>query len=244
MRSFAIAGLVAAASAELMTSADFRFMKYVTSFNKSYLTTEEFNARFALFSEVDAFIEEHNSSNASFTVAHNFMSDYTDAEKKKLLGYRPRVASNFAETNTQPLAASIDWVAKGAVTAVKDQGQCGSCWSFSATGSMEGANQIAHGTLVSLSEQQLVDCSTSYGNAGCGGGWMDQAFQYAMDKGMESESDYGYTATDGTCRYDASKVVFTPSGFKDVTPNSPTDLIAALNVGPVSVAIEADRMVF
>jgi len=140
--------------------------------------------------------------------------------------------------------ASVDWRTSGAVTPVKDQGQCGSCWAFSATGSIEGAYAIANKKLVSFSEQQLVDCSTDQGNMGCNGGLMDYAFTYAESAKLETESDYPYTAMDGDCDYQATKGKLELKGFQDVTPNSPAQLEAAVALGPVSVAIEADTSVF
>jgi len=127
------------------------------------------------------------------------MSDY---EYKKMLGFKAPKTQKRVNTfilNTAPLADSVDWRQKGAVTPIKDQGGCGSCWAFSAVGAMEGANAITKGQLLSLSEQQLVDCSGAYGNAGCGGGWMDQAFNYAKDTAMDLETEYPYAGINQSC---------------------------------------------
>ena len=142
------------------------------------------------------------------------------------------------------LADSVDWVAKGAVTHVKNQGQCGSCWSFSTTGALEGAYYLKYGHLESFSEQQLVDCSAGfhYGNHGCNGGLMDGAFQYAIDNGMCSEDAYPYNAKSGSCQ--SCTTVVTMSSCVDVTPQNEVDLEKAVSIGPVSVAIEADTRTF
>jgi cathepsin L len=147
------------------------------------------------------------------------------------------------EWNGEELAASVDWTTQGAVTPVKDQGQCGSCWAFSTTGGMEGAWEIATGSLKSLSEQQLVDCSTQ--NAGCNGGSMELAFNFEKTTTVATESSYPYTARDGSCK--SSYTTAIPqggiTGYKSVG-TSTNALKSAIQNGPVSVAIEADQMSF
>lgn len=140
---------------------------------------------------------------------------------------------------------AVDWMEKGAVTPIKNQGQCGSCWAFSATGSMEGAHFLSSGKMSSFSEQQLVDCSTSYGNHGCQGGLMDMAFFYVKDHGITLESTYPYKGTNGKCNYDPTKdQAWTISDCTDVTADKESALLAGVAQQPVSVAIQANHLSF
>jgi C1A family cysteine protease len=245
------------------------FAKYCADHSKSYGTKEEYQFRLAQFSKNMKVIENHNSQNADAEqVGINHMVDWTEHEYKKLLGYGvqkkghgPLGARGHGqrqhhghhgrhgnETERRHLEDetavpdSINWVTKGAVTGVKNQGSCGSCWSFSATGSMEGRNQIKSGTLTSFSEQQFVDCSTTQGNMGCNGGLMDYAFTYAETTPIETEAQYPYKGRDGTCA--AKGGVVEVKSFTDVTPKSPAALQAAVAEGPVSVAIDASSILF
>lgn len=141
------------------------------------------------------------------------------------------------------LPDSVDWVAKGVLGEVKNQGQCGSCYSFSTIGSLEGLYTIKTGKQISFSEQQIVDCSTSFGNEGCNGGSMDQSFQYIMKNGITTESSYPYTAVESPCHLNGSMLKFI-SGFVDVPHNNELQLKQAVALQPVSVAIEADQQTF
>ena len=233
----------------ILTSDDMEFLKYVSKFGKSYGTKEEFEFRANQFKTTLAQLATENSKiSNTFRVAANKFADWTNAEYKRMLGYKPMgvnlQAEEFVEVGAIP--DSIDWRTKGAVNAIKDQGQCGSCWAFSAVGSMEGWNQIKTGNLKSLSEQQLVDCAGGqYGNEGCNGGDMGTAIDYSHDNGNEAESVYPYTAVDGTCAYDATKVISTPTAnHVNVAQNNALALKTAIASGPISVAIEADTFVF
>ena len=248
MKSFAFAAVLGAANA--LTSAEFEYMNYMAAFNKNHNDVETFNMRKANFERVDAFIKEHNASNATYTAGHNQFSDWTDAEYKSILGYvRGERSERKAPTvlDTSMNADSVNWVEAGAVTPVKDQGQCGSCWAFSSTGSLEGAHFIATGELLSFSEQQLVDCAyIKYGNYGCNGGLQDNAYKYYEDgNDAELESVYPYKGVKGTCAYDSSSATaVTVSNYTTVTPDSVDQMKAALNQQPLAIAIEADKLCF
>merc|ERR1712166_1591914 len=222
MKSFAFATLAAAVTA--LSNTEFEYMQYVAKFNKASNSVDEFAMRLTNFQETSDFITEQNESNDTHVAGHNQFSDWTFAEYKAILGYR-RSESNtkdrvqiFDETN----ASSVNWVTAGAVGAVKDQGQCGSCWAFSSTGSLEGAHFIATGELLSFSEQQLVDCAyRKYGNYACNGGLQTNAYHYyEAGNDAELESVYPYAGKKQSCQYDS------------------------LSKTAVTVSIEADKRVF
>jgi len=228
------------------------FLNFQKRFNKIYSSQEESNQRFDIFKENLRTIIQHNLEKHNFTMDINRFTDLSATEFKKNI-----VGAGLSKTTTaSPCEAysfqnskvpdSVDWRIKNAVTPVKDQGQCGSCWSFSATGAMEGAWAIATNELVSLSEEQLVECSRSNGNLGCKGGLMDNAFQYAMDNGMCSEDSYPYTSSAGSaglCKSSCEPQV-TIDACSDVEPSNQLALKEAVAFGPVSVAIEADQRIF
>jgi len=138
---------------------------------------------------------------------------------------------------------SVDWRTKGVVTPVKDQGGCGSCWAFSTTGTLEGIHALATGKLVSLSEQNLVDCTKQQGNFGCGGGWPFDSYEYIIrfSQGLDTEASYPYAGIDQNCNYNTSSVGATATAFAVLTPDDESGLQDAVaNVGPVSVCIDAN----
>ena len=231
------------------------FSAFAMKFDKSYDTEAEITHRFDNFVRNLERISTH-PSDSSYTIGVNMYMDMSEDEFRSSVGGgcfvepehtglygRKTRCRPYTPENATDLPDSVDWRDENAVTPVKDQGQCGSCWSFSATGSMEGAWAIANSELVSLSEQQLVDCSVSYGDMGCSGGLMDDAFEYAIDNGMCSEEDDPYTAENGQCD-SACKPVVQMSSCSDVAPSNQMDLTAAVANGPVSVAIEADTSTF
>jgi C1A family cysteine protease len=220
------------------------FIEHIAEFGFSYGTQEEYLFRQNIFAEKTAQMEEINSTQDSFTVGYNQFTTMTDFEYKRMLGAKvtPVEKRNVEVLNTTALPAFIDWVKAGAVNAVKNQGQCGSCWAFSATCAIEGAHFLKTGTLLSLAEQQLVDCDTvSYG---CNGGWQYAGFEYAEAHAQDLEKDYKYTAKDGKCRSASYKGNVNVKSYVNVVANSVAQLKAALVNGPVSVTIEADKYVF
>jgi len=224
------------------------FLQFMMDHQKAY-ASDEFQYRYNVFKSNLNFIEKHNSEGHSFTVGVNQFADLTLAEFVMTMnGVRVSHEADgelhVVDPNADP--ETVDWRTQGYVTPVKNQGQCGSCWSFSTTGSVEGAHFKATNQLVSLSEQDLVDCSKSYGNNGCNGGLMDDAFKYIIaNKGVDTESSYPYTAKDGVCHFSATDVGATISSFKDVAKGDENALMDAVaNIGPISVAIDAAHSSF
>lgn len=222
------------------------FASFKQIHGKNYNSPQENAFRLVNFYKSYQRVAEKNAKNSYRSAIHHF-SDLTKQEfKAKYLGYKPNVNEvktyNYDLLRANRTNGDVDWRTKsGVVTPIKDQGQCGSCWAFSATGALEGVAAVSKKQPgMSFSEQQLVDCSTKYGNEGCDGGLMNQAFQFVIDNGIETEAQYPYKAVDQKCK---SKVGdFKVSKFTNVPVKSTAALAAACDVQPVSVAIEADEI--
>jgi len=199
-------------------------------------------------------LNEHNKQYAlgkkTFTVRMNKFGDLTNAEFVQVNGFnktrtmaQSNEASHFLAAANVKVPDSVDWRTQGYVTPIKDQGQCGSCWAFSAVASLEGQHFKASKKLVSLSEQNLVDCSRKFGNMGCDGGLMDQAFQYIKaNQGIDTEESYTYTAQDGKCKFNKATIGATCTGFTDLPSGDEDALMQAIaTIGPISVAIDASQ---
>jgi KDEL-tailed cysteine endopeptidase len=227
-----------------------QFTNFQDKFNRKYETLDELEDRFQVFRNNLREIIVHNLDHTqNFTMGVNQFTDLTPEEFKAQFvgGLKTEVGSYGCKTFTSSASGApdtIDWRSKGAVTSVKDQGQCGSCWTFSSTGAVEGAWAISKGQLVDLAEQELVDCATGrdYGSHGCNGGQMEGAFKYIIENGQCSLSSYPYTAKDGTCQ--KCTAVAHMSSCSDVKPNDQVSLKGAVAQQPVSIAIEADTKYF
>jgi cathepsin L len=251
----AILILFAVVVSEAMVLRNPQWIQFKKAHGKSYATVEEEKARFFIFMNNLREIQEHNkefeAGKKSFSLKMNQFGDMTNEEFRATMNglKAPKnLKANqlfYQPANTQ-IPDSVDWRTQGYVTEVKDQKQCGSCWSFSATGGLEGQHFKQTGKLVSLSEQNLVDCSWGEGNEGCNGGWMDSAFTYIQkNSGIDTESSYPYEAKDGRCRYADSNIGANDTGFVDIKSGSESDLENAIaTIGPISVAIDASRMSF
>jgi cathepsin L len=231
------------------------WLDYKTKFGKSFESKHHELSRMLTFLKNKEFIRKHNEAYAQGTETYwldlNKFADMTPSEMTKLNGFKPVLAKKALENSVKfstiladsndTIPEEIDWRETGYVTEVKDQGQCGSCWAFSTTGSLEGQNKRKTGKLVSLSEQQLVDCSED--NDGCDGGLMDLAFKYVIKNGgLDTEMAYPYEGRQRRCRFRKDKVGGNETSFVDVESKMGEEhLKAAVGTqGPVSVAIDAE----
>merc|ERR1711998_151003 len=228
-----------------------KFAEWKSSFGKAYDTVEAEAAAFDAWLANEEIIMSHNAKGLTFSLGHNEYSDLTNEQFIERMGLnqaRPAMGKadrvhKFDGNTTVP--DSVDWVAKGAVTSIKNQERCGSCWAFSTTGSTEGAYAIASQKLTSLSEQMLVSCDKV--DSGCNGGLMDNAFGWIKKNGgICTESSYPYTSgagKTGTCKSSCSPAV-TITGHTDVEKGDEDALKQAVAQQPVSIAIEADKSAF
>jgi cathepsin L len=243
-----VLALLFACAAFAFTESEYQsaFTFWMQQNQKSY-HHEEFLTRYNTFKGNMDFVHNHNKANKTFTVAMNKFGDLTVKEFSRIyLGTRANIVPNVVRSKHAPhLPTSWDWRKQGAVTPIKNQEQCGSCWSFSTTGSTEGCHFLTKKKLVSLSEQNLMDCSTSQGNQGCDGGLMTQAMTYIIQNGgIDTEASYPYTAQDGTCNYNAANSGATLKSFVNVNSGDENDLQVKVSQGPTSVAIDASQQSF
>ncbi|PWA46245.1 Cysteine peptidase, asparagine active site-containing protein [Artemisia annua] len=224
------------------------FESWVSKHGKFYDSLEEKLHRLEIFKDNLKHIDETNKKVSNYWLGLNEFADLSHEEfKNKFLGLKGELPEKREESSEEftyrdfvDLPKSVDWRKKGAVAPVKNQGSCGSCWAFSTVAAVEGINQIVTGNLTELSEQELIDCDTSFNN-GCNGGLMDYAFSFIVrNGGLHKEEEYPYIMSEGTCdeKKDVSERV-TISGYHDVPRNNENSFLKALANQPISVAIDA-----
>jgi len=226
------------------------FLQWMRDTNQMF-TANEYQLRLGIWQQNARFVREHNKANKDFKLTMNHLAALTPNEYRSLLTFKsiPRNHVSAAPVKSVPNDDAVDWRDKGVVNEVKDQAQCGSCWSFSAIQAVESQWAIVKGELLSLSEQNLVDCATKdYECEGCNGGLNDGALRFAIEQqagGFMLESDYPYKGRDQDCKFDASKVKVTISKCNGVAVGSETDLAdKCKNYGPISIAIDASHLSF
>ncbi|XP_076249586.1 C1 family peptidase 26-29-p [Calliopsis andreniformis] len=222
--------------------------------NKEYEDEKDHTVRKEVFRQNLRFIHSTNRAHKGYQLDVNHLVDRTDLELKALRGKQYTPGYNGGQPfpynvveEFESIPDSLDWRLYGAVTPVKDQSVCGSCWSFGTTGAVEGAYYMKYGKLVRLSQQALIDCSWGFGNNGCDGGEDFRSYQWIMKHGgLPTEDDYGgYLGQDGFCHMNNVTAVAKITGFVNVTPNDPNALkLAIAKHGPVSVAIDASHKTF
>ena len=224
------------------------FLNFTHNYNRTYEGTAEFWYRYNIFADNMDKIINHNSGNSTYRLGINKFADLTSKEFKSL--YLSSIPSKIESPSYKSysykfqnlnIPQSIDWRAEGLVTNVKNQQQCGSCWAFSAVAALEGQHAKKTGKLVSLSEQQLVDCITDC--YGCNGCWPNVALEYIISNevGVDTEASYSYTGMQGTCHFNATNIGANLTGVVNITSKNVTQLMEALGtVGPISVAIDAE----
>ena len=221
----------------------YKFMKFVKDNNKEYETFEEFHERFEIFKNNLKKVDNHEVFSPFMDMTEYEFSSRLNLDIDALAAAKSKMESYRLKNKLSELPESFDWRDQGAVSEVKNQGQCGSCWAFSAVGNLEGLLFRQTKTLTRLSEQQLVDCDQK--DQGCNGGFMDDAFEYVKNAGgIMSEDDYEYRGKRGKCNFDKSKVALKITGFLDISKNEDEIAQVLLENGPLSVAVNATPFQF
>ena len=246
LKAFIFALFAVALSVNLRDAA---FLQYQKDFNKYYSSVEEERYRLAVYKSNLKKIELHNAQHLPWTMGVNEFADMTEDE----FGFKfcgcakdPKTRAARSTPIYGDAPERVDWREQGAVTPVKDQASCGSCWSFSTTGTVEGAYFVHSGKLVSLSEQQLVDCATEpeYEARGCSGGWPWSVLGYVQKKGLCTEEDYPYHGKDEDCKDDKCTVAVQTAGEVQLPQGDEASLANAVAMTPVSIVLDASAMQF
>jgi C1A family cysteine protease len=246
-RGILLTGVIGGSNAGELLSE--KFASWILRFEKHYESEGDRALAFQNFVQNDEMYASHNAKKLSWTLGHNEFSDLTweqfSRSRLGLSGVFEKTNVDYSLLNATNLATSVDWVEKGAVTPVKNQGSCGSCWTFSTTGAMEGAYYLKYGNLLSFSEQQIVSCS-KYGGNGCNGGLPTRAITWLETNALCLEDDYPYKSGGS---FSHNQPCHTCAGYVKAdgvynVPTSESALMAALQKGPVSIAIEADKSAF
>ncbi|XP_057501973.1 actinidain-like [Actinidia eriantha] len=223
------------------------YESWLVKYGKSYNSLGEREMRIEIFKENLRFIDEHNADpNRSYTVGLNQFADLTDEEyRSTYLGFKSslksKVSNRYMPQVGEVLPDYVDWRTTGAVVDVKNQGLCSSCWAFATIATVESINQIITGDLISLSEQELVDCNRTPINEGCKGGFMDDAYEFIINNGgINTEENYPYIGQDDQCDEPKKNENYvTIDSYEQVPPNNEWAMKRAVAYQPVSVAIDA-----
>ncbi|XP_063906827.1 procathepsin L-like isoform X1 [Zophobas morio] len=251
MKIVLILSVVALTTAIPQSTIKDQWANFKAKHNKEYLSDSDDLKRFVIFTQNLAKIEAHNTKYKNGEVSYyNAINKFGDLTADEFLAFVNRTKAPETQVpgkfrrryvpSKQPVDDEVDWRTKNVISDIKDEGDCGSSWTFSATGAVEGQLALKTGELTPLSAQNLLDCSSDYGNTGCDGGFTDSAFDYIHDNGIMSESAYPYEGAAGACRFDPSQSVTSISGYVDVDFMSEVGLADAVaNIGPIAAAIDA-----
>lgn len=236
-----------ACSALIAQHEEKSFLSWMRQTNQIF-TGDEYQFRLGIFLSNQQRVKQFNSRNEkTFTVGINKFACLTESEYKSLLGHKPRSAlrNKVIQRITKKADESVDWRTKGIVNAVKDQGQCGSCWAFGTVQACESAYALATGTLNVCSEQNLVDCVTEC--AGCSGGLESAALDYILTKQdgyLMGDEDYPYKAYEQTCKFDKSKGINQIKSYDHGKQGDEEYLAQLVSQGVCDVAIDASNWSF
>jgi len=223
------------------------FNEWTNKYNKAFSRIEA-PLKFKVWNDNYKIVQEHNAKNLSWTLEMNEFAHLTAEEFSAMhLGFKPELHTaedeNLEILSEVGVPSSYDWRSHGVVSSIKNQAQCGSCYAFASVAALESLYKLRKGTLMNLSNQQLTDCTTGYGNNGCNGGLMTNCYRYTQASGIERASTYPWAGRQQNCAHSTSKNIYKNTGYRTVAVD-PNQLKAAVAMQPVTVGVEADQSAF